>query len=68
MVLVLIHSPKCGICKHLYPIWAKVDERLKGKAVFCLIDGLINWKTSNRFNLKGYPLIKIFSPMEEWKT
>ena len=62
MWLVAIHSPKCGVCKKLLPEWVKAAERLKGKAVFAIIDGLNNRKTSNRFSLKGYPLIKIFSP------
>ena len=62
MWLVAIHSPKCGICKRLFPHWAKAAERLKGKAKFAIIDGLINKKISQRFSLKGYPLIKIFSP------
>ena len=62
MWMVAIHSPKCGICKKLLPQWAKAAERLKGKAKFAIVDGLINRKISRRFSLKGYPLIKIFSP------
>ena len=62
MWLVAIYSPKCGICHRLLPHWLNAAKRLRDKAVFAIIDGTINRKTSQRFNLKGYPLIKIFSP------
>ena len=62
MWLIAIYSPKCGICKRLLPQWLKASKRLKGKAVFAIIDGTINRKIAKRFSLKGYPLIKILSP------
>lgn len=62
MTLVAFHSPRCGICRRFLPNWAKAAARLKGKAVFCIIDGTINRQTSDRFSLRRYPLIKIYSP------
>ena len=62
MWLIAIYSPTCGICKNLLPQWVKAAERLRDKAVFAIIDGKINRKTATRFLLKGYPLIKIYSP------
>lgn len=62
MWLVAIYSPKCGVCKKLLPEWVKSAERLKGKAVFAIIDGTVNRETAGRFSIKGYPTIKIFAP------
>ena len=62
MWMIMIYSPACGICKNLLPHWAKAAEKLKDKVVFGIIDGTINRETSNRFFLKGYPLIKVISP------
>jgi hypothetical protein len=44
------------------PEWVKAAERLKGKAVFAIIDGTVNRQTAGRFSIKGYPTIKTFTP------
>lgn len=62
MWLVAIYSPKCGVCKKLLPEWVKAAEKLKGKAVFAIIDGTVNRQTASRFSIKGYPTIKTFAP------
>ena len=62
MWLVAIYSPKCIVCKKLLPEWVKAAERLKGKAVFAIIDGTVNRQTARRFSVKGYPTIKTFTP------
>ena len=62
MWLILFYSPKCGICKKLLPQFVKAHERVKDKAVFAIIDGLINRKSARRFGLSGYPFLIVYSP------
>lgn len=62
MWLILFYSPKCGICKRLLPHFVKAHEKVKDKAVFGIIDGLINRKSAKRFSITGYPFMIVYSP------
>ena len=62
MWLIVFYSPKCGICKEFLPIFVKAYEKVKDKAVFGMINGLINRKSANRFDLIGYPHLIVYSP------
>ena len=62
MWLILFYSPKCGICKKLLPQFVKAHQRVKDKAVFAIIDGLINRQSARRFGLSGYPFLIVYSP------
>ena len=62
MWLIVFYSPKCGICQDFLPIFAKASEKVKGKAVFGMINGLINYYSAKRFDLSGYPHLVVYSP------
>ena len=62
MWLIVFYSPKCGICKEFLPIFVKAYEKVKDKAVFAMIDGLINRKSAKRFDLTGFPHLIVYSP------
>ena len=62
MWLIVIYSPKCGICKDFLPIFVKAYEKVKDIAVFAMINGLINRQSAKRFDITGYPHILVYSP------
>jgi len=62
MWLVEFYAPWCGHCKKLEPEWNKVATELKGKIKVAKVDATENSQLGSKFDIKGYPTIKIFPP------
>ncbi|XP_054156568.1 protein disulfide-isomerase A6 homolog [Oppia nitens] len=59
--LVEFFAPWCGHCKNLEPIWAEAATELKGKVKVGALDATVHTVTAGKYNIKGFPTIKIFS-------
>jgi len=62
MWLIEFYAPWCGHCKNLEPEWNIAATELKGKVKVAKVDATVNQKLGSRFQVKGYPTIKIFPP------
>ena len=60
--LVDFYAPWCGHCKTLEPQWNIAASELRGKAKLGKVDCTKNNETSKRFEVGGFPTIKIFPP------
>lgn len=61
MWLVAFYAPWCGHCKNLAPQWASAARELKGKVKLGAVDATAHSVYSNRYGVRGYPTIKVFS-------
>ncbi|XP_015757411.1 PREDICTED: protein disulfide-isomerase A6-like [Acropora digitifera] len=61
LVLVEFFAPWCGHCQRLAPEWAKVATELKGKVKVGALDATVHTVTAGRYEIRGYPTIKVFS-------
>ena len=62
MWLVAFYAPWCGHCKKLLPEWEAASTQLKGTIKLAKIDATVHQKMAQRYQINGYPTIKIFSP------
>ncbi len=62
MWLVAFYAPWCGHCKKLLPEWNLAATQLKGQVKIGKLDATENQKLASRYQIQGYPTIKIFSP------
>jgi protein disulfide-isomerase A6 len=62
MWLVEFYAPWCGHCKSLEPEWNQAANELKGKVRLGKVDATQHQKIAQRYQVKGYPTIKIFPP------
>jgi protein disulfide-isomerase A6 len=62
MWMVEFFAPWCGHCKNLAPQWAQAATELKGKVKFGALDATVNTVMANRFQVNGFPTIKMFPP------
>jgi protein disulfide-isomerase A6 len=60
MWLVEFYAPWCGHCKSLAPEWARAATALKGKVKVAAVDATANQMLSQRYDIKGFPSIKMF--------
>lgn len=61
--LVEFYAPWCGHCKNLEPHWNQVASELKGKKIkIAKLDADSNKQTGSRFQISGFPTIKLFPP------
>lgn len=60
--LVEFFAPWCGHCKNLEPNWKKAAKRLKGVAILAAVDATVHSQVTGRFNINGFPTIKVFYP------
>ena len=62
MWLVAFYAPWCGHCQHLLPEWVTAATQLRGMVKLAKIDATENKKMAQRYQIQGYPTIKIFAP------
>jgi protein disulfide-isomerase A6 len=62
MWLVAFYAPWCGHCKKLLPEWVSAATQLRGTIKLAKIDATENQKMAQRYQIQGYPTIKIFAP------
>jgi protein disulfide-isomerase A6 len=62
MWLIAFYAPWCGHCKKLLPEWTSAATQLKGKIKVAKVDATAHQKLAQRYQIKGYPTIKIFGP------
>jgi len=59
-LLVEFYAPWCGHCKTLAPKYDAAATQLKGKASIAKVDCTAHEKLCGRFEVRGYPTLKIF--------
>eukprot|EP00743_Colponemidia_sp_Colp-15_P001758 GILK01001919.1.p1 GENE.GILK01001919.1~~GILK01001919.1.p1 ORF type:complete len:556 (+),score=125.00 GILK01001919.1:28-1668(+) len=65
VLLVDFYAPWCGHCKTLEPEFAKAALELKGKVALVKVDATAESGLAQRFNVKGFPTLKLFKDGEE---
>ena len=68
MFMVAFYAPWCGHCKNLLPEWTSAASQLKGKVKLAKIDATENNQMASRYQIQGYPTIKIFPPGKKDST
>ena len=60
--MVEFYAPWCGHCKNLKPHWEKAASDLKPSGVkLGMVDATAHQSLAQRYAVKGYPTIKVFS-------
>eukprot|EP00397_Hematodinium_sp_SG-2012_P041981 GEMP01046351.1.p1 GENE.GEMP01046351.1~~GEMP01046351.1.p1 ORF type:complete len:279 (+),score=68.76 GEMP01046351.1:87-923(+) len=57
---VEFYAPWCGHCKNLEPVWNQLATDLKGKVNVGKVDATQETVVGGRFNIQGFPSIKLF--------
>ena len=62
MWLIAFYAPWCGHCQKLLPEWTSAATQLRGTVKIAKVDATVHQKLAQRYQIQGYPTIKIFSP------
>ena len=62
MWLIAFYAPWCGHCKKLLPEWTSAATQLRGTVKIAKVDATAHQKLAQRYQIQGYPTIKIFAP------
>ena len=65
MWMVAFYAPWCGHCKKLLPEWTEAATKLKGQIKIAKIDATVNTQMAGKYQIQGYPTIKVFAPGKE---
>jgi protein disulfide-isomerase A6 len=68
MFIVAFYAPWCGHCQKLLPEWNAAATQLKGQVKLAKVDATTNQKLASRYQIQGYPTIKIFPPGKKDST
>ncbi|KAK0050068.1 protein disulfide-isomerase A5, partial [Biomphalaria pfeifferi] len=65
--LVLFYAPWCGHCKQMKPDFAEAAEIVKkeGLGTLGVVDATIEKELADKFNIKGFPTLKLFTDGHE---
>jgi protein disulfide-isomerase-like protein len=59
-IFVQFYAPWCGHCKRLMPTWDALALELLGETRFGRIDCVPNEKTKDKYQIRGFPTLKLF--------
>ena len=62
MWLVAFYAPWCGHCQKLLPEWIAAATQLRGTVKLAKVDATVHQKLASKYQIQGYPTIKIFAP------
>ena len=62
MWLIAFYAPWCGHCKKLLPEWRSAATQLRGTIKVAKVDATAHQKLAQRYQIQGYPTIKVFAP------
>lgn len=65
LVLVKFYAPWCGHCQSMAEDFSKAATALKGKAVLADVDATVEEKLASKYNIDGFPTLKLFHKGEE---
>ena len=68
MFIVAFYAPWCGHCQKLLPEWNAAATQLKGQIKLAKVDATVNQQLASRYQIQGYPTIKIFPPGEKTQS
>ena len=60
IVAIQFYAPWCGHCKAMKPAWRTAIAELGGAAKLLVVDATVEQKLAKRFEVQGYPTIKLF--------
>lgn len=66
--LVEFYAPWCGHCKNLAPEWEEAAHKLAGEVKLGAIDATANEGLAQKYGIKGFPTIKLFSAGKKGKA
>lgn len=64
LTLVKFFAPWCGHCKKMAPDFQEAATELKGKAVLVDLDATVEKDLAQKYDIKGFPTLKLFSKGE----
>lgn len=65
----IVTAPWCGHCKALLPDWEEAAKRLEGEGAFLgWVDATAEQQLAARYQVQGYPTIKLFPGGKKRKT
>lgn len=65
LVFIKFFAPWCGHCQSMADAFKKTATAVKGKAVLADVDATVEQELAKKYNIDGFPTLKLFSNGEE---